>query len=77
LPPMSRAIAERTSLYLAKKSPTEISMPTVMKKSPIRRPLYAAMSDSTCIANSVSASRRPAYATRIYLVSLVFDRFPC
>ena len=57
---MRTVIPRSTVCHLAKNRPTEISMPTVMKKRPMSSPLYGAMSLSTWSANSVSASSNPA-----------------
>ena len=55
-----RLLRTRMVCHLATKRLNEISIPTVMKNSPRRRPRYGAMSLSTCRANSVSASSSPA-----------------
>mmetsp|Transcript_14986 Transcript_14986/g.39669 ORF Transcript_14986/g.39669 Transcript_14986/m.39669 type:complete len:203 (+) Transcript_14986:1351-1959(+) len=60
LPTISTTIAAMTSFHFCRNSCAEISMPTLMKNRPSSRPLYGAMSLSTCSANSVSAMSRPA-----------------
>mmetsp|Transcript_5667 Transcript_5667/g.15870 ORF Transcript_5667/g.15870 Transcript_5667/m.15870 type:complete len:576 (-) Transcript_5667:1185-2912(-) len=60
LPAISIAIPARMVCHFATKRLKEISIPTVMKNSPSRRPRYGAMSLSTCRANSVSARSSPA-----------------
>mmetsp|Transcript_2410 Transcript_2410/g.4858 ORF Transcript_2410/g.4858 Transcript_2410/m.4858 type:complete len:432 (+) Transcript_2410:1101-2396(+) len=60
LPTINMVMAARTLLNLATSKPVLISIPTVMKKRPINRPLYGAISLSTWIWNSVSARSKPA-----------------
>mmetsp|Transcript_14056 Transcript_14056/g.34679 ORF Transcript_14056/g.34679 Transcript_14056/m.34679 type:complete len:342 (+) Transcript_14056:747-1772(+) len=60
LPTMSTTMAASTVCHFSRKSLAFISMPTDMKNRPSSRPLYGAMSDSTCSAYSVSAMSRPA-----------------